>query len=117
MSKIVAVKDIGVPVPGTPPAAGAAIACYYGPFGFTPSYDQAARIVLPVSSLAVVTVNGVNYYKFPLSNVLPASVEDGDVDFYFTLVEGQSEGDFSPSVTEMVDRTPPLALGQPIVLS
>lgn len=117
MAKIVPVKDIGIPVPAEASIAGAQIACYYGPSGFTPSYDQAARIVLPVSSLSVAHVNGADYYRFPLSNVLPGSVADGDIDFYFTLVEGQSEGDFSPVVTETVDRTPPLALGQPIVLS
>lgn len=117
MSKVVPIKDIGVPVPAAAPPSTDSIACYFGPQGFTPSYDQAARIALPITSLAVVQVDGVSYYRFPLSNVLPANVPDGAEDFYFTLVEGVKEGDFSPVVTETVDRTVPLALGQPIVLS
>lgn len=117
MSKIVAVKDIGVPVPSGAVAAGALLVCYYGSKGFTPSYDQAERLSVPISSLAVVQVSGTPYYKFPLSSLFPSSLPDGDYDFCFTLQEGQSEGDFSPTVTETVDRTPPLALGQPVVLS
>lgn len=117
MSKIVAVKDIGVPVPAEAPPTTDSIVCYFGPKGFTPDYAQANRIALPLSSLSVVTVNGTAYYDFPLSSVLPASVADGDVDFAFTLMEASgSEGDFSPVVTETVDRTPPLTLGQPVVL-
>lgn len=116
MSKVVAVKDIGIPVPTNAPAATDAIACYFGAKGFTPDYAQKNRIALPLSSLSLATVNGVSYYDFPLSSVLPASVPDGDVDFCFTLVEGESEGDFSPVVTETVDRTPPQTLGQPVVL-
>lgn len=117
MSKIIAVKDIGVPVPSTAPPATDSIACYFGPKGFTPDYAQPNRIALPLSSLSLVTVGTTPYYDFPLSNVLPASVADGDVDFAFTLVESSgSESDFSPAVTETVDRTPPQALGQPIVL-
>lgn len=116
MSKIVAMKDIGVPVPATAVPATDKLVCYFGPKGFTPDYTQGSRIALPISSLALVTVSGASYYKFPLSSVLPSSVPDGEEDFYFTLQEGESEGDFSPVVTEVIDRTPPLTLGQPIVI-
>ncbi len=116
MSKIVAMKDIGVPVPTAAVPSTDSIVCYFGPKGFTPDYSG-PKLALPISSLAVVVVGNVSYYKFPLSNVLPSSVPDGEEDFYFTLQEGESEGDFSPVVTEVIDRTPPLTLGQPIVLS
>lgn len=117
MSKIVPVKDIGIPVPTPAPDATEAIACYYGAKGFTPNYGQQARVQLPLSALSQTTVEGTPYYDFPVSSVLPSTLPDGDVDFYFTLVDSNgSEGDFSPVVTETVDRTPPPALGQPVVL-
>lgn len=117
MSKVVAVKDIGVPVPsGFTPGPSDQLVCYYGAKGFTPDYAQAERIALPISGLSLATVSGVQYYDFPVSGVLPKSLPDGDYDFVFTIQQGESEGDFSPAVTETVDRTAPPTLGQPIVL-
>lgn len=118
MSKIVAIKDIGVPVPTTAPDPTDQLVCYYGPKGFSPSYTQPARVALPLSGLSQATVNAVVYYDFPASAIPAANLADGDNDFAFTLMDSSgSESDFSPSVTETVDRTAPLALGQPIVLT
>ncbi len=121
MSKIVAIKDIGVPVPTDPaqaPAAGDQLVCYYGPKGFTPSYSQPARVALPLAGLSQATVNSVVYYDFPASAIPAANLADGENDFVFTLLDASgSEGDFSPAVTETVDRTAPFVLGQPIVLT
>jgi hypothetical protein len=118
VSKLIPVKDIGIPVPSTAPPTTDSIACYYGPSGFKPDYGQSARVALPLSSLSVTTVNALQYYDFPASTVLPANLPTGAMDFYFTLVDANgSESDFSPVTTETVDTTPPPPLGQPIVLS
>lgn len=128
MSKVIPIKDIGIPVPTTAPPTTDSIACYFGAQGFTPSYTQANRVVLPISALSVTQVTAapvsgqpapvaVPYYDFPVSTILPTTSPAGPTDFYFTLVDANgSESDFSPVVTETVDRTPPPILGQPIVL-
>jgi hypothetical protein len=129
VSKIVAVKDIGVPVPATAPPATDLIACYFGAAGFKPDQTSSTnRVALPLSSLSITTVtppavagqpapSAIPYYDFPLSTVLPATFPDGQIDCYFALVDTNgSENDLSPVVSETVDRTVPPALGQPIVL-
>lgn len=119
MAKIVPLKDIGVPVPSPAPDAAAHLIAYYGPKGFTPAYDQAARIdVGPVSGLTVKNQAGVDYYDDPIGSELPTGLAGGDYDFSFTLVDTSgNEGDFSPVVTVTVDTTVPPTLGQPVQLS
>lgn len=119
MSKPVPVKDIGVPVPSDISKV-ASIACYYGPTGFTPSYSQSARVLFAVSSLKTAAVGSpaVNYYDVPIGPQIPASLPDGSYDFVFTFVDANgAESDFSPPVTEALDRTVPPQPGQPVVLT
>ena len=118
MSKIVPLKDFGVPVPTPAPDPTDHLIVYYGPKGFTPAYTQAARIDAgTVASLSQKTVNGVVYYDDPISTELPGGLGNGDYDFVFTLmdVEGD-EGDFSPPITATVNTTVPPTLGAPIQL-
>lgn len=123
MSRLVPIKDLGVPVPADTSKI-LALVCYYGQAGFTPDQatPQAARIVVPISSLKSVGVGTppVQYYDDPVSTQLPAAVPDGTYDFYFAFneaVDGSgAESDLSPKVTEVIDRTVPPAPGQPIVL-
>jgi hypothetical protein len=120
MSKIVAMKDIGIPVPTPAPNSADHLIVYYGSAGFTPDYAQTARIDAgAVSALTTKTVNGVAYYDDPIGSELPVSVTDGTYDFYFTLEDPAtgSEGDFSPVIQATVTRTVPPTLGQPIELT
>lgn len=118
MSKIVPASDIGVPVPTTPPPSTDSLVCYYGAAGFTPAYDQAARVVVgAVGSLAQKTVSGLSYYDVPVATVLPANAGSGSYGFVFTLMDtAGNESDFSPAVMESIDATVPPALGTPIIL-
>lgn len=115
MSKIGAVKKVGIPVPAVVPSDAKSLNVYYGLKGFTPAYDQAARIALVLASVPTQVVAGASYWVFD-SALLPASTAEGNYDLVFTLGDGNNEGDFSPPVTIPLDRTPPAALGQPIVL-
>lgn len=118
MSKVVALKDVGVPVPSPAPDVTDHLICYYGQQGFTPSYTQTQRLDLgPISGLKTANSGGQSYWDVPLSTALPAGLPNGPFDFVFTLMDSVgAEGDFSPAVTETVDTTVPPTLGQPIVL-
>lgn len=116
MSKIVPSAKVGVPVPTNLAADATALVAYYGAKGFTPAYDQAARIVVPLSSVTTVTSNGVAYWSFDTAQL--GSLAEGDYDLYFTLSDDVgNEGDFSPAVDVPLDRDPPAQLGTPVVLS
>lgn len=124
MSKVVPLKDFGVPVvtqnaDGTPLDPNTHLIVYYGPKGFTPSYTQAARIdVGPVSGLTQKTVNNIAYWDDPISTELPGGLGNGEYDFVFTLMDVGTgdEGDFSPPITATVDTRVPPTLGAPIQL-
>jgi hypothetical protein len=118
MSKIVPLKDFGIPVPAPAPAPDNHLIVYYGAQGFTPNYSQPARIdVGAVSSLTIKTVNSVNYWDDPIGTELPSGLVAGQYDFYFTLMDANgNEGDFSPKVTALVDTNVPPTLGQPVQL-
>lgn len=118
MSKIVPLKDFGVPVPTVPYDPASHLIVYYGPKGFTPSYTQAARIDAgAVSALTQKTVNSIVYWDDPISTELPGGLGNGDYDFVFTLMDTNGdEGDFSPAITATVSSTVPPTLGQPVQL-
>lgn len=116
MAKIVPSKKIGVPVPTALPADAIALNVYYGSKGFTPKYDQAARVSQPLANVPHQAVGGVDHWVFDTST-LPALAE-GDYDFSFTLSDDVgNEGDFSQVVSVPLDREPPVKLGAPITLS
>lgn len=121
MSKIVPLKDIGIPVPVPAPDPSAHLIVYYGPQGFTPSYTQAARIDAGLASALSTVSQGtppVSYYDDPISAELPTALAAGAYDFVFTLADASgNEGDFSPPITVTVDTTVPPTLGQPVQLS
>lgn len=116
MAKLAVAKKVGVPVPTTVPSDVTHLVCYYGAPGFTPNYDQAARIAVPLANVQTTTVNGKSYYVFDTAQ-LPASSANA-VDLYFTLadVTDSEEGDFSPVIQVPFDRTPPVTLAAPIIL-
>lgn len=130
MSKIIPLKDFGIPVPPlSKDASGNTIwdpanpgqtrlIVYYGPKGFTPSYTQAARIdVGLVSTLTQKTVGAVTYWDDPISSELPSGLGNGAYDFVFTLMDANgNEGDFSPPIGATVDTMVPPRLGQPVQL-
>ena len=117
MAKLASAKKVGVPVPTTLPADVTHLVAYFGVAGFTPAYDQANRLELPIEDVERRTVNGVEYFVFDTAQ-LPA-VEAENFDLYFTLSDenDSEEGDFSPVVSVPLDRVPPVALAQPVVLS
>ncbi len=115
MSKIGVIKKIGIPVPTPIPADAKSLNVYYGPKGYTPSYEQAGSIHLALATVPTQVVSGVTYWVFDPAT-LPAALAEGDYDLVFTLGDGTNEGDFSPVVTAPLDRTPPARLAQPIVL-
>lgn len=121
MSKIVPLKDFGIPVPSPAPDPTMHLIVYYGPKGFTPSYSQAQRIdVGPVSGLAIKSVGtpAAQYYDDPIGSELPAGLTNGMYDFTFTLMDANgNEGNFSPVITALVDTVVPPTLGQPVQLS
>ncbi len=119
MSKVVPLKDFGVPVPTPAPDPSVHLIVYYGPKGFTPTYGQAARIDAgAVSGLTTKQVNGASYWDDPIGSELPAGLVDGQYDFVFTLMDANgNEGDFSPAITAAVDTAVPPTLGQPVQLS
>ena len=119
MAKVNPPKDIGVPVPSPAPDPADQLVVYYQPTGTAPQYNQSTRIVVgPVSSLAVKTVNGVQYWDDPIGSELPVGVPNGTYDFCFTLMDANgNEGDFSPPFAEAIDTVVPPTLGQPVALS
>lgn len=120
MSKIVPVKDIGVPVPSPAPDPTLHLIVYCGPKGFTPAYTPVApngRFDLgPLSGLTQKTVSNVTYYDTQIGNVLPTTLAVGDYDFYFTFMvaASTSESDFSPVIDVLVDEVVPSPPGQPV---
>jgi len=117
MSKIVPLKDFGIPVNSAIPTTDHIIA-YYGPHPMTPSYSQTERIDCgPISALKSVTVNGAAMWDLgDIASALPPGLS-GSYDFAFTNQDANgNESDFSPLVTVPVDTTVPLALGQPVQL-
>lgn len=118
MSKVIPLKDFGIPIPTPAPDATNHLIVYYGPKGFVPSYTQAARIDAgPVSALTQKTVNGVVNWDDPISTELPGGLGNGTYDFVFTLMDANgNEGDFSPPISATVDTTVPPRLGQPVLL-
>lgn len=121
MAKIVAPKDLGVPVPSPAPDPTDHLIVYYGPKGYTPAYSQAQRIDAgAVSALAVKQVGSpaVSYYDDPIGSELPSGIASGAYDFSFTLADANgNEGDFSPPITVTIDTQVPPTLGQPVQLS
>lgn len=120
MPKLALVKKVGVPVPANMPADVTHLVAYYGPKGFTPSYDQTTnRLAVALATIPKQTVNGVEYFVFdPVAANLPASPADTELDFYFTLTDitDKEEGDFNPVLTVPLDRTPPPKLGAAVLL-
>lgn len=116
MAKLASAKKVGVPVPTTLPTDVTHLVAYFGPKGFTPSYDG-DRISIPIGDVEQRTVDGANYFVFDTA-ILPA-VEAQEFDLYFTLADenDSEEGDFSPVVSVPLDRVPPTTLDQPIVLA
>jgi len=117
MAKLASAKKVGVPVPSPVPPDVTHLVAYFGAAGFTPSYDQEDRLAVPIEDVERRTVSGVEYFVFDTAD-LPA-VEAENFDIYFTLADenDSEEGDFSPVVSVPLDRIPPVALGQPVVLS
>lgn len=117
MAKLASAKKVGVPVPSPIPSDVTHLVAYFGVAGFTPAYNQPDRLELPIADVERRTVNGTEYFVFDTAD-LPA-VEAENFDLYFTLadVNDSEEGDFSPVVSVPLDRVPPVALGQPVVLS
>ena len=115
MAKLATAKKVGIPVPATIPTDVTHLVCYYGPSGFTPSYEQTARVAVPIGTVPRQVVSGVNYFVFDTA-ALPAAT--GPYDLYFTMEDqaDNEEGDFSPVVSVPLDRIPPTRLSQPVVL-
>lgn len=115
MAKLATAKKVGVPVPSPIPSDVTHLVCYYGAKGFTPSYEQAARLATAIGTVPRQTVGTAEYFVFDTAALPPAS---GDYDLYFTLedVNDKEEGDFSPVVSVPLDRVPPTKLAQPVVL-
>lgn len=118
MSKVIPLKDFGIPIPSPAPPATDHLIVYYGPKGFVPSYTQGARIDAgAVSALTQKTVNSIVYWDDPIGSELPGGLGNGDYDFIFTLMDSNgNESDFSPPITATVDTTVPPRLGQPVLL-
>lgn len=117
MPKLAVLKKVGVPIPATLPPDVTHLAIYWGDKGFTPSYDQTQRAIIPISDLQTVQKDGQSYWVFdPASVQLPAV--NGEVDFSFTLLDNTDgeEGDFSPLIALPLDQDPPPALGVAILL-
>ncbi len=118
MSKIVPLKDFGLPVNSAIPATDHIIA-YYGPHPLTPSYAQTERIDCgPISALKTAKdAAGADVWDIgDIASQLPANLS-GSYDFVFTNMDANgNESDFSPAITATVDTTVPLALGQPVQL-
>jgi hypothetical protein len=116
MAKLASAKKVGVPVPTTIPTDVTHLVAYFGPAGFTPSYDG-ERVAVPIGDVEQRVVDGVNYFVFDTA-ALPA-VEAENFDLYFTLADANDseEGDFSPVVSVPLDRVAPTTLGQPVVLA
>lgn len=115
MAKLATAKKVGIPAPATIPSDVTHLVCYYGAKGFTPAYEQAARIEVPIATVQHQVVAGVDHFVFDTAALPPSS---GDYDLYFTLEDknDNEEGDFSPVVSVPLDRIPPTKLGQPVVL-
>lgn len=115
MAKLATAKKVGVPVPSPIPSDVTHLVCYYGQKGFTPSYEQAARVELDIATVPKQVVGTTSYFVFDTAQLPPAS---GDYDLYFTLEDrnDNEEGDFSPVVSVPLDRIPPTRLSQPVVL-
>jgi hypothetical protein len=130
MSKIVPLKDFGIPVNSAIPTTNHIIA-YFGPhplnltdeaavYGLSApkSGDSSGRIDCgPISSLKTATLNGPSEWDLSdITSQLPTGLS-GSYDFVFTDMDANgNESDFSPVITVEVDTTVPLALGQPVQL-
>jgi len=119
MSKLAIVKKIGVKIPQPMPADVTHLVAYFGAPGFTPAYDQPARVAVPIGDLPRVSKDGTDYFVFDPASVsasFPAT--DGEVAFAFTLADNNDneEGDFSPLVSIPLDREPPPTLEAPVLL-
>ncbi|MGC8519958.1 MAG: hypothetical protein ACP5P4_15790 [Steroidobacteraceae bacterium] len=123
MSKIVPLKDFGIPVNSAIPATDHIIA-YYGPHPLDLTneeaiYAQRARIDCgPISGLKVVTDSaGASVWDLSeIASSLPTGLS-GSYDFVFTNMDANgNESNFSPILTVEIDTTVPLALGQPVEL-
>lgn len=116
MAKLATAKKVGVPLLSPIPADVTHLVAYFGPTGFTPSYDQADRIAVSITGVPRQTKDGVEYLVFDTA-VLPPGA-DGSYDLYFTLedINDKEEGDFNPVVSVPLDREAPPTLGQPVVL-
>jgi hypothetical protein len=119
VSRIIPLKDFGIPVPTTAPPATDHLIVYYGPKGFIPAYMQSARIDAgPISGLTVKTVNSVQYWDDPIATELPGGLGNGTYDFVFTLMDTNgNEGDFSLPISAIIDTVVPPTLGQAIALT
>lgn len=119
MPRVSKISDIGIPVPSPAPDPTQILVMYYGPKGYTPTYQDTNRIEIgAVSTLATQTVNGALVYDDPLAKQLPANMPAGTYDFHFTLetADKLNEGDFSPAYTTTLDVVVPPTLGQPVAI-
>lgn len=116
MAKLALAKKVGIPVPSPIPADVTHLVAYFGPSGFTPAYDQADRIPTPLNDVPRQTVNGVEHFVFDTARLPPSTLETTDIYFTLSDINDAEEGDFSPVVSVPLDREPPVALGQPILL-
>lgn len=113
MPRLVASQKIGLPAPTSPDTE--AVRIYFGKKGFEPSYESAEFVYQRLNRLNRIERDGVEYVVVD-TEVLPPMAE-GDYDFYFTYIDDVgNESDFSPVITIPLDRHPPAAPGQPIVL-
>lgn len=114
MSKLVPSKRLGVPVPAIVGDI-VAVVVYYNSAGQAPTYDQAARLVLPIADLERRAIGDASFFVVD-SAALPA-LPEGDYSFSFTFQDDVgNESDFSPVVTVPLDREAPAAPGTPILL-
>lgn len=116
MAKLAVTKKVGVPVPSPMPTDVTHLVAYFGEKGFTPAYDQANRLAVPIGEVEKRNVNGTEHFVFDTAKLPPMGGDE--LDIYFTLADNRDaeEGDFSPVVSVPLDREPPVALGQPVVL-
>jgi|SRR5262245_32079588 len=116
MAKLALAKKVGIPVPSPIPSDVTHLVAYFGPAGFTPDYNQPDRIAIPLNDVPRQTSNGVEYFVFDTAGLPPSSAPNTDLYFTLSDTNDAEEGDFSPVVSVPLDREPPVALGQPVLL-
>lgn len=110
MAKLAEPKKVGIPLLAPIPNDVTHLVCYYGPEGFTPSYNQNERIMVPIEEVPIED----NHLIFD-TRLLPQLEGKFGLSFVLADANDNEEGDFSPLATVPLDLTPPPALGQPVV--